>query len=305
MSKLEGPKTVGIIGAKGFVGKHLSNVLIGKGYKVIQFSRATNGDFTKINNWGDLLKECDFVVHLAGIAHLDLSLLSEEDYQKNNVELSKNIGIACLNLGIKRLIFLSTIKVNGEGQETFYEESSQENPEDIYGLSKLRAERELIKLFRNNTDQLVILRPPLIYGSGVKANMKAILKLASFWIPLPFGNFKSKKSFLFVENLTSVIERLTEVKSLKSQVYLISDDDDQTLSSMISTVRSIYGIPPMIFSLPFDWIKLALLILPTKRQAFKKLNKPLFLTSKKIQRDLNWVPPFTFKQGISKTIERS
>ena len=197
-------KTILITGANGFVGSFLlRKLLLYKNYKLKIVSRKNiniHGDNAEVilikdlnafNDWATLLEDVDYIFHLVGVSHFSNKLKNEKDYfYKINVHLTKKIVEGAAISKVKKIIFLSSIKVNGEftSDNTMFSEKDIPKPQDAYGKSKLEAERGLFDLAENTDMELTVIRPPIIYGPGVKGNFDKLIKILLLGFPLPFGS---------------------------------------------------------------------------------------------------------------------
>ncbi len=182
-----------------------------------------------VTNFKDSLKNIDVVIHLAGRAHVMKEDLDEpyRAYADINIHATKHLAEQTALSGVKRFIYLSSIKVNGERtKELAFNETDIPRPEDDYGKTKWEAEKALNKIAKDTGMEVVIIRPPLVYGQGVKANFKNLIKLVQLSIPLPFGAIDNKRSLVFIDNLIDFIMLCTHHANAANQTFLISDDDD-------------------------------------------------------------------------------
>jgi nucleoside-diphosphate-sugar epimerase len=225
-----------ISGANGFVGKALQKVLLKHGHKPTPIPRNIVPENLKKNQL-----EC--FIHLAGRAHVmhefaqDIYLA----YKEVNVDYSLKAATIAKSLGVKRFVFLSSVKVNGEATRQPFTENNTPSPKDAYGQTKLEAELLLKDFCAKNDMELVIIRPPLIYGPGVKANFKSLINLCKKPIPLPFGSVSNKRSLISLENLNSFIELCCHHPAAANQTFLISDDHDVSMTELINTIRTAMG----------------------------------------------------------------
>jgi len=200
--------------------------------------------------------------------------------------------------GVLRFIFLSSIKVNGEFTlEEPFKADSKPKPEDPYGQSKYAAETELLKLHEPGKFEVVIIRPPLVYGPGVKANFASLLKLIQLRLPLPFSLVQNKRSYVSVYNLTDLIFCCLRHPAAAGKVFLVSDDEDLSLPALIGKISESLGIRPMLFPLPI-WI-LNILTLP-KKQIRLRLFSNLQVDIQKTKELLGWKPPFSVLSSLKK-----
>jgi len=203
---------------------------------------------------------------------------------------------------VKRFVFLSSIKVNGESSpKTPITESDIPAPVDAYGQTKLEAEIALKDFCEQNDMELVIIRPPLIYGTGVKANFKSLIKLCRKPIPLPFGSIPNKRSLINLENLNSFIELCCHHPSAANQTFLISDDYDISTTELIRAIRNAMGRPSLLLPIPSVILKLTFTIIGKKNLSERILNN-LQVDTSKAKKLLGWRPVMSFNDGIKQTL---
>lgn len=304
-----------ITGANGFLGRHLCALLFEQDntYHITAVSNR-HSEFAHNNiitndihgyDWHSGLDNIDTVVHLIGRAHITDKEASGSsgDYYKTNVELTKKIASAAKSTGVKRFIFISSIKVNGERSlNGKFKESDTPKPEDHYGKSKLDAEKALHQIIENSDMKITIIRPPLIYGKGVKANFQKLLELSQSNWPLPFGAINNKRSLLYVENLVDFICTCMHSSNAANQTFLVSDDNDVSTTELIHHAATAANKKPFLIPIPNTWIKYMLAI-AGKNRLIDKLCNNLQLDITKAKTLLNWQPPYTFKEGIAKTVQ--
>lgn len=295
-----------ITGPDGFVGTQLVNSLK-KDFELILASQKDLGDFTPEMNWTEHLRVVDAVIHLAARVHImnDTSSDPQKEYDYINFEVTKNLATQAAEHGIKKFIFISTVKVNGEGQTIPYTEKDSPHPEDAYSKSKYKAELVLKELAEKYPQtSFITLRPPLIYGVGVKANFLNLAKAVQKRIPLPLKNVEGKRSLLFVGNLIAAITTILKSQRQESATYLLSDGEDVTSGELVSKVSRALRVTDLSFSLPKGSLKLLLTLLG-KKGFYQRLTQPLCVDSSQFQNDYSWKPPYTLEQGLSQTFTPS
>lgn len=286
-----------ITGANGFVGTHLQDMLKEKKLSFIAGTRSLYGDIGTQKNWSELLKHCDSVVHLAARVHVMNETESDPliAFRKYNVEVSLNIAMAAKASGIKRFIFISSVKVNGEEtHERPFTSHDAPSPHDPYGKSKAEAEEALLKLHEPGVFEVVIIRPPLIYGPGVKANFESLMKLVNKNLPLPFGLVKNKRSLISVFNLTDLIITCLTHPAAGGKIFLISDDRDFSLAELIQKMGSVQNKSAMLLPIPVGLMKFGAGLLGKKAYA-DRLFGNLQVDISETKKILNWHPPFSFE----------
>jgi len=299
-----------ITGAGGFIGRHLCKHLSKKDLDIIAISRKEsiihhnityiNHAFSKDTNWADILKGIDVVVHLAGIAHT--SNINPEKYHDVNVEATENLTKQAVKSDVKRLIFLSSISVNGNTSKQPFNESDEPYPETPYANSKHLAEIKLRQISEQSNLETVIIRPPLVYGSEAKGNFAKLLRLTNLPIPLPLGATENKRSFIYIGNLNDFIELCITHAKAANETFLISDDDDVSTSKLIEYINKAKSKMNLIFPFPRAWLIL-LLQWFGKSSIANRLFGNLQVNTSKAKSLLDWEPRFTTKEGIEHTIK--
>jgi nucleoside-diphosphate-sugar epimerase len=305
-----------VTGSSGFVGKLLVKQLSTQDYSIVAASRLSidskaTVQYIKVEeinqqtNWLGFLEKVDVVIHLANRAHV----MHEYEhnpyciYREINVEATINLARQAIETGVKRFIYISSVKVNGEytSVRPFTEEDKPE-PEDDYGISKYEAEEALIALCKNAKLELIIIRPPLIYGPNVKGNFFNLIKLCNKSLPLPFGSIKNKRSFVYIDNLISLIETCITHPNAANHTFLVSDNDDQSTTELIDAIKSALGKFKLLIPLPHRILS-GILKLMGKKRLEQRLMGNLQVDISKAQSLLGWSPPYTFKEGIERTIK--
>lgn len=266
-----------VTGASGFVGPHVVAALLQAGYVPRLALRnprpvpagaegVVTGDLSAPIDWRPALDGVDHVVHMAGLAHAGPGL-DEALYRRINAEATLELARDAERAGIRRFVYLSSIKaLTGAFDGPPLKEDSQPAPGDPYGRSKLAAEQGLAGFDLD----WVALRPVLIYGLGVKANMAALLKLARLPVPLPLGGLKAQRSLLAVENLASAILFALSPACPARQSYALSDPEPISVAEMLAAMRSGLGRSPGLLPVPEAWLR-RLAGLAGREETFLKL----------------------------------
>jgi nucleoside-diphosphate-sugar epimerase len=226
------------------------------------------------------------------------------DYRQINVEATRRLAEAAERDGVRRLVFLSTIKVNGEATNgKAFKETDKPNPEDPYGQSKWEAENQLGEIAARGRLETVILRVPLIYGPGVKANFLSLLKLCDTPIPLPFGAIiENRRSLLYRENLADVISLALEHKDAPGRTFLVSDRPELSTADLVRRLRTALGRPARLLPLSPDLLRVGLSI-ARKGSICGRLLNSLEIDSSAIVKDLGWQAQWTVEDGMAATVE--
>lgn len=293
-----------VTGANGFVGTYLCEGLASKEHDVVPITLENFGCISGETDWSEVLIGVDAVVHLAARVHIMHDAVADPllEFRKVNVEATKKLAQDCVEAGVSKFIYLSSIKVNGEGKDEPYSEANIPHPLEPYGVSKFEAEAELKKIADNSGLSVICLRPPLIYGKGVRANFKMLIDVVKKKIPLPFKSFDKKRSFLYVENLVDAIIKLINVEIDGHELFLISDSKDLSTSELVCEISSGLGVRNPLFYFPVSWLSLMLKIVG-KQNVMSRLNSTLTIDCSKLKKSLNWNPPFSPEEGLKKTLE--
>ncbi len=309
MKKYKSKSLIAITGANGFVGRALCQELSLRkiNHRRIQRKKEDNAfliDSLEPNTkFSKALIGVDILIHCAGLAHQNKSnsqsnLLYDEVNYKGTVNLAKLAS----EQGVKRFIFISSIKVNGElSYEIPFKNTDKENPKDPYSISKQKAENELKRIAKYGKMELVIIRPPLIYGPGVKGNFKKLIKIINLGIPLPLKNIKNKKSFIYIGNLIDFIIESIYSPLAAGQTLLISDNVVISSKDLVEKLAFYLNKKIFFFFLPELFLIFVLKILG-KKDLIEKLFGNLVIDNHHAYTILNWSPPYTFDEGIKKTI---
>lgn len=294
-------KKVFITGATGFVGGHLKNHLTSRGYVVFAPTRKDLGDPFSVEAWRKALEKagCETVVHLIAKTHAadagDPSALPS--YRHINVDITKALLEASQNLGVKKFIYLSSIKAVGEEtpiDEPFTEESPC-RPEDCYGITKREAEELILEYSRSiNT---IILRPPLIYGRGVKGNFSKLLNAVKRGIPLPFASVQNARSLLYIGNLTKAIECILRQPFTGTAIFHVADRKSPSTPELIQTMATVLNVRLRMQPFP-PFLLEVMASLAGKGETVKKLTRSLVVSITEMENKLNYSPSISLLEGL-------
>ena len=302
-----------LTGGSGFVGKKLVVELLKNNIQFLNVSRSNNlnipdnnsitvGDINGRTQWSSALVGITHVVHLAARVHIMTETSSDAFSRFRNVNTSGTLNLArqAAAVGVRRFIFISTIKVNGEGRDTPYLESDLPDPQDAYAVSKSEAELGLWAISAETGMEVVILRIPLVYGPSVGANFLELLKIIDQGWPLPLGGIKNKRSLLYSENLINAILYTLQHPNAANQLFLLSDGQDVSTSQLVTFLAQALSKQTRMFSVSEGLLR-SVARLVGKSSAVDRLFGSLYLDSTKIQRELGWSPPFTLQEGLEAT----
>lgn len=305
-----------VTGATGFVGRHLCRMLIDAGHDVTAAVRKEPyppldgvtvidvGELSAGTLWRGALAGQDAVVHLAARTHVmhETESNPEMAYRRMNVEVTRRLATECALLGIKRIVFMSSIKVNGEAtpNDRPYAAADTPAPEDAYGRTKLSAEKELAIATEGTSTEFVILRPPLVYGPGVKGNFGKLMHAVAAGTWLPLGMIDNRRSLVYVENLCSALIHCLESGKAAGHTYLVSDGEDLSTTSLVRRMAAALGVKARLLPVPTALLKLAGR-LTGKGAAIARLTGSLRVDGSALGSELGWQPPYSVDQGLERT----
>ena len=298
-----------VTGATGFVGQALVSALAAKGWRVVRAVRRNPGSgdvvVPDLADWQPAaaqLADIDCAIHLAARTHVARDTAADPlaAYRRLNVVATERLATACARAGMRRLVFLSSIKVNGEATGTPFTEQDVPHPEDAYGQSKLEAERILGEIAAASRLETVILRPPLIYGPGVKGNFLRLMRAIDRGIPLPLGAIDNKRSLIYLGNLVDAIVLCLDHAAAAGKTYLVADDKDVSTPELIRHIALALGKPARLIALPPALRKVAGAVFG-KSDSLARLLGSLQSDSGRIRRELGWQPRCDMAQGLAAT----
>ncbi len=312
----KGRLSVLVTGANGFVGRVVCEQLFARGHAVRGAARSQHeipgGSFVQIatidenTDWSEALKgEVDVVIHLAARVHVmhDKSTNPLAEFRKVNTAGTERLARAAAKSGVRRFVYVSSIKVNGEatvGSERFTEQDVPK-PQDPYAVSKWEAEQVLHRIAKETGIEVVVVRPPLVYGQGVKGNFAQMLKVLSKGIPLPLSAVSNSRSLVYVENLADALIVCAIHPAATGQTYLVSDGEDISTPDLLRSLANAMGVQTRLFYFPPSWL-LFLAKMLGKAAPLERLTGSLKINSDKIRNQLGWFQPFTLPAGLKKTV---
>jgi len=261
------------------------------------------GDIGPDTDWGAAFDGVECILHLASPSDPQRGSPAESlaGYRRVNVAGSRRLAEQAAAAGARRLVFMSTIKVNGERTaERAYTENDAPRPEDAYGISKQEAEQALRDVAQKTGLEIVVLRPPIVYGPGVKGNFLRLMNLVARGVPLPLGAVNNRRSFIYTGNLAAAIIKALDTPQAAGRTYLVSDGEDVSTPDLVRGLARALGVKPRLPSFPLAALGLAA-TLAGKRAEFVRLSGSLQVDSSRIRRELDWRPPFTLAQGLEPT----
>ena len=313
-------KKILVTGASGFIGQNICEELIKLNWPVCGTVRnsdslSINNDFKYISvgdigpktNWDNALKGIDCVVHCAGKAHEMNNDNDLDTYHLVNTEGTRHLAEKAAEAGVKRLVFLSTVKVNGENidkinNNKIFTNNDTPDPKDAYSISKLEAETILWEISSRTDLEVVVVRLPLVYGRGVKGNLKRLIKLINFGIPLPFSLITNQRSLIGIDNLVSVLIRCVENLEAKGKTFLVSDDKDLSTPNLLQHIASAMGRSAHLFPVPISLLKFFGFVLG-RQSEMNRLLGSLQVDISYTREILNWTPPISVEEGIKRMVQ--
>ncbi|HDX8594549.1 UDP-glucose 4-epimerase family protein [Aeromonas hydrophila] len=298
-----------LTGSTGFVGRRIKNaiprenlILVGRRNLDEEYEFFLS-DLDKNSQYDDVMKDVSCIIHCAARAHM---MHDENDssyclYHKINVDGTLNLARQAAVNGVKRFIYISSIKVNGESTviNSPFTEKDIPAPEDAYGASKLAAENSLRDLAIETDMEIVIIRPPLVYGPGVKANFAAMMNLASKNFPLPLGAINNKRSMVALDNLVDLIVTCIDHPKAANQTFLVSDDHDVSTTELLKMMVRAVGKTPRLLPVPMGWLKFAGRLIG-KQAVVERLCGNLQVDISYTKDILGWQPPILMEEGIKR-----
>lgn len=301
-----------VTGANGLVGRALCSVLDQTEHQVVRAVRTSTtpwevpvGDLNKNTDWSEALgQNTDVVVHLAGQVPLTdgASSIPGDPYSQVNTLGTANLARQCAHHGVKRFIFVSTVKVLGEGKNEPYRDEDLAVPPDAYSISKWEAEQALWQIAAETGMEVVMLRPPLVYGPGVKGNFLRLMQAIDKRRPLPLGGIQNQRSLIYLGNLVDVIRLCLTHPKAAGKAFLVSDGDDVSTPELVRRIAAALGRRPFLLPVPVSWMRWAGRVLG-KQAAVDRLLGSLCVDISLLRQDLGWTPPYTMQVGLEATAQ--
>jgi len=319
-----------VTGANGFVGRALCAALVERGMAVRGVVRTLNsvgddsrGDFVAVGeidaetDWSSTLADVDCVIHCAARAHVMHE--TEADalvaYRSVNVDGSRHLAEQAAAFGVRRLVYLSSIKVNGEstyglppgpalrdGDRAGFTHINPPAPEDPYGISKWEAEQALWEVSAKTGLEVVVVRPPLVYGPGVKGNFLRLLRWVARGVPLPLGTVQNQRSLVGLDNLVDLLIRCVDHPAAAGQTFLVSDEKDLSTPELIRLLARAMDKSPRLIPVPVPLLRLAGRM-TGKGGEVDRLVGSLQIDSSFVRETLGWTPPVSVEAGMQAMVD--
>jgi nucleoside-diphosphate-sugar epimerase len=311
------PLRILVTGASGFIGRELCSELLRRGYipRGVYRSFASKvqlqtdidsvivNSFDQVTDWHEALRNIDVVINLVARVHVmqEVAIDPLAEYRRINVEGNLRLARQAALSGVKRFIYLSSIKVNGESTEAGRPFTADDIPApvDPYGISKLEAEQALHQIARETGMEIVIIRPPLVYGPGVKANFASMMRWLKRGLPMPLAAIThNRRSMVALGNLVDLITVCLSHPAAANQVFLVSDGNDLSTADLLQRTAAALGVKARLFPVPPFMLKLATKLLG-KEAIYQRLCGSLQIDMVKTQQLLSWKPPLSVDAGLS------
>lgn len=309
-----------VTGAMGFIGKALSLNLLEAGYEVrgtirnlsrtpreershpvglewvILHDQSSEGELHQV------LEGVQVVIHLAARVHVMPGRASDQsgEFYRINTDWTERLAYAAVRRGVRRFVYLSSLKVNGEQSVKPFVEQDIPNPQDPYSVSKWEAELALTTVSSLTCLETVVIRSPLVYGPGVRGNFLQLMNIVRKGIPLPFGLVENRRSLIYQGNLVSALIRSVRDDRAAGQTYLVSDGEDLSTPDLIRRLGKALGLPVRLWPLPLPMVR-SLGHIVGKQEVVDRLLGSLQVDSLKIRQELDWHPPFGVDHGLAET----
>ena len=309
-------KPILVSGLNGFVGVNIKSCLSKSGYSILGLSRNSDANKSSEPNnisWTELPKIKDYnlkaMIHLAGLAHDLKNINNDLDYFKINTDLTKAVYDVFLDTDAECFIFLSSVKAVTDSVDDILTEDVIPDPKTAYGKSKLKAEQYLLSQSLPSSKRLYILRPCMIHGPGNKGNLNQLYHFVRRRLPYPLASFENKRSFLSIDNLCFVMERLIDDPSIPSGVYHLADDEALSTNEVIKTISETLNVKPRMLALPRPFVKAIAIMgdvirMPLNSERLKKMTESYVVSNDKIKKAMHLdYFPLSSRAGLIKTIE--
>ena len=271
------------------------------GVSVVRF-----GDLGPETDWREALAGCDVVVHLAARVHVMRDDVADPLTAYRGVNVAGTLALArqAAAAGAKRFIFVSSVKVNGEGTQPGrpFRETDVPAPVDPYGVSKLEAEQALLALAASTGIEVVVIRSPLVYGPGVRANFAALMRAVARGVPLPLGAVNNRRSLVAIDNLVDLIDTCVEHPAAANEIFFVSDGEDLSTPELVRRLAHAMGRPARLFPMPASVLMAGAMLLG-KREVAQRLLGSLQVDISKARSLLGWTPPVNVDEGLRRAVQ--
>ena len=304
-----------ISGANGFVGRALCEFLAGRGRTFLPVVRSgresiggaiphSAGDIGSHTDWSSALDGVSQVVHLASRVHVMNESGSDIDalYRETNTFGTLRLAQQAADAGVRRFVFLSSVKVNGEEREEAYSEDDQPAPIGPYATSKRDAEVGLWEIADRSGMEVVVIRPPLVYGPGVKANFLTVMRCLHRGVPLPFGAISNRRSLVSIGNLVDFISTCIDHPAAANQTFLVSDGEDLSTTDLLVRLAAALEVKARLVDVPVPMLRMGAMMLG-RGEVLRRLCGSLCVDASKANRLLGWSAPLSVDDGLKATAD--
>lgn len=306
-----------LTGTTGFIGSSLTQHLDYKGFSLAAAVRCVTdslpagiqqipiGDLLPNTNWANALNDVDTIIHLAARAHIlkDQATDPLAAFRETNTYATINLAQQAANAGVHRFILISSIGVNGN--QTFgnpFTATDTPNPVEPYAISKYEAEISLRQVAAETDMEVVIIRPPLVYGANAPGNFGQLIKTIVRGIPLPLGSIHNQRSLIALPNLIDLITTCIDHPAAANQTFLVSDDEDLSTTQLLERLSLALGKPARLLPIPQSWLETSLTLVG-KRAIAQRLCGNLQVDISKTRDLLGWTPPISVDEALSQTAQ--
>jgi nucleoside-diphosphate-sugar epimerase len=304
-----------VTGANGFIGRATCARLASGGMDVVAAIRRRTtalpagvspmvvGELHADTPWDASLRGVTGVIHLAARVHVtdDRARDPLDEFRRVNVEGTVRVARRAAQAGVTRFVFVSSVKVHGEQRAAPYTEHDVPAPADAYAQSKWEAEQALREIERETGMEVAIVRPPLVYGPGVRANFLSLLEAVHKRIPLPLGLVRNRRSLIFVGNLADALAQCVTHSNGAGRTFLVSDGEDVSTASLIRHLADAMHTRAILLPVPVGILRMTAR-LTGKGDAMTRLVSSLSVDSRDIRDRLDWRPPFSLREGLAATV---
>jgi len=308
------PHTVLVTGAGGFIGTRLCELLRDRGFSVKEITRShikissdrqivSVGEIGSSTNWSAALQGVTSIVHLAARAHVT------REQTKNPIPIYRHINVggtlqlaeSAIRAGVKRFVYVSSIKVNGEyTTDVPFTEVDIPDPKDAYGISKWEAEKSLWSVSKDTGMEVVVVRPPLVYGPGVKGNFLSLMRMIRLGVPLPLAGCKNRRRLVSLDNLVDLLIHCVSDANASGRTFLAGDDEDMSTSELVVRLAHALGTRARLFSVSPAYIQYIARALG-KTGIYDRLYRSMQLDINGTTQALSWAPPSTIDEELERT----
>ncbi|MHB1174515.1 MAG: UDP-glucose 4-epimerase family protein [Sulfuriferula sp.] len=299
-------------GASGFIGNAMCSWLMAQGLDTVGTVRKLParrlpnvdyrivGDLNADTDWRTALSGVEGIIHCAARVHVMRETADDPlmAFRATNVAGTGQLARQAAAAGVKRLVFVSSIKVNGEETATGFNEGDTPAPHDPYGQTKREAEQMLSQISKETGLEVVIVRPPLVYGPGVKGNLARLLSWVERGIPLPLAGIRNTRSLIGIDNFTSALHACLTHPAAAGRTYLVRDGEDISTPELVRRLGHHLDKPARLFALPSSLLE-HLAGLVGRRADAQRLTSSLIVDDSRIRRELGWLPPCTLDDGLA------